>query len=115
MSRVLILACCAFFVWGSLVSTVMAASCKDPGSSARFCAADRDKNDSLSPEEFSSAFPDISVQAFTVLDRNSDGSVDLDEWDTFLSTHHSTGDMGGAKTPEPEAKPLIMPPSGSGK
>ncbi len=90
-----------------------------PGASERFCKADTDKSDSLSPEEFQTAFPDMTKEAFSMLDADRNGVIDGAEWDAFLGRHEGSkkngmggmGMPGNAPTEEPATPPLITPPA----
>ncbi|MCR5812995.1 MAG: hypothetical protein K6G15_00690 [Desulfovibrio sp.] len=90
------LVCMAF-----LSGPALASVCEEGRGPARFCAADKNHDDALSSEEFSSAFPDIQAQAFTIIDSNADQKIDLSEWQAFMGNH--------------DAKQMPAPPAASSK
>lgn len=85
-----------------------------PDPSARFTAIDGNRDGKVVIEEFSTAFPGMNRQAFTIIDADGDGAIDRAEWVQFMQTHP------GANPPydgDPNARmnnipgdPLIPPP-----
>ena len=58
----------------------------------RFGAADQNRDEKLSKEEFAKAFPQINAEAFPMIDLNHDDYIDRSEWDTFRGGHDVKAD-----------------------
>ena len=61
----------------------------------KFAMMDTNKDGKVSYEEFKAFFPNMREEAFAVIDKNGDKSIDRAEWDEFVS-NHSSGHMGGS-------------------
>ena len=98
-----------------------------PDPSARFTAIDANRDGQVVIEEFSTAFPGMNRQAFTIIDSNGDGAIDRAEWVQFMQTHPGAtppydGDPnarmdnipGDPLIPPPDSAdlPLVVPPQG---
>ena len=98
----------------------------------KFALMDTDKDGKVTYEEFKAYYPNMREEAFAVIDKNGDKSINRIEWDEFVS-NHSSGHMGGGKggnmggmmggqgamggtsmMPEPGRAdiPLVTPPNG---
>lgn len=94
----------------------------------KFAMMDTNKDGKVSYEEFKAFFPNMREEAFAVIDKNGDKSIDRAEWDEFVSNHssgHMGGSMGGmmggqsgmpgnGMMPPPGSAdmPLVTPPNG---
>ncbi len=86
---------------------------------ATFSRADANKDDSLSKDEFMSAFAGMKPEAFTAIDTDRDGTISRQEWQNF-SINHSAGmgqQQGGGMPPQkaapaaPQGLPMVTPPA----
>ena len=94
----------------------------------RFAAMDTDHDGAVTGEEFSKALPNINKNAFTSIDADRNGSISLEEWKNFSSSHRGsvqTPDMermmkamkdgmtppASAPSKDGVSTPLIMPPA----
>lgn len=102
----------------------MPPSVSDPA--ARFDQMDANHDKSLTWEELSAARPNLSRNAFDIIDTSHDGTINLEEWKAFSAGHGGSmnmPDMGemmkamrgagdrGAAAPAGAGMPLIMPPA----
>ncbi len=92
----------------------------------RFRQMDTDHDGRLTWEELSAARPNLSRNAFDIIDSGRDGSISPDEWKTFSAGHGGSAasmpDMskmmqsmrgagdGGSMTAPGNGMPLVMPP-----
>ena len=74
----------------------------------RFCAADTNASDTLTQQEFSLAFPDMTEQAFEALDTNHDGVISIQEWNAFMGNHGKKSSK--ALEEEKKGAPLLIQP-----
>ena len=92
----------------------------------RFDQMDTNHDKSLSWEELSAARPNLSRNAFDIIDTSRNGTISLDEWKAFSAGHGGSMSMpdmsemmkamrgagdGGKVMPSEGGMPLIMPPS----
>ena len=56
-------------------------------SAESFQKMDADKDGKVSKEEFSKAHPGMKESTFGVLDKNGDGCLTQEEWDSFMQGH----------------------------
>lgn len=65
-------------------------------------------------EEFRAARPDLSEQAFVVIDKNGNGGIERAEWYDFITSHaqgmKSQGRRDGMEMNNIPGDPLIPPP-----
>lgn len=82
----------------------------------KFPMMDKNKDGSVSREEFKAFFPQMQDGAFTAIDKDKDGAISHEEWQGFSKSHA----MGRAGHPDaqmppagdaPRAMPLVTPPS----
>ena len=99
-------------------------SVSDPAE--RFRQMDTDNDGKLTWDELSAARPNLSRNAFDIIDSGRDGNISLDEWKTFSAGHGGSAasmpDMskmmesmrgagdGGSMTAPGNGMPLVMPP-----
>ena len=94
----------------------------------RFDQMDTNHDKKLTWEELSAARPNLSRNAFDIIDTSRDGTISLDEWKAFSAGHGGSMSMpemsemmkamrgagdSGKPMPPSDGMPLIMPPSKS--
>ena len=104
----------------------MPARASDPAE--RFQQMDADHDGKLTWEELSAARPNLSRNAFDIIDTGRDGNINLDEWKSFSAGHDGSAtmpDMGemmksmrgagdrASMTAPGSGMPLVMPPDRS--
>lgn len=67
----------------------------------RFASADLNHDSLMNKEEFQKAFPEITAEAFQMIDTNKDQVIDRTEWQNFRGGHQ--GMMQENKRPLIEA------------
>ncbi len=67
-------------------------SAKTSVADLHFSDLDKDGNDAVSREEFAKQFPGMASNAFDVLDKDKDGTLNHDEWHAFKEMHKGMGD-----------------------
>lgn len=92
----------------------------------RFDQMDTNHDKKLTWEELSAARPNLSRNAFDIIDTSRDGTISLDEWKAFSAGHGGSMTMpdmnemmkamrgagdGGKAMPPSDGMPLIMPPT----
>ena len=131
----LLLGCIALFGNVALVTAQPSAQSPQtqaaaPAPADRFARMDADGSGGISPQEFTTAVPNMTESAFTAIDVDRDGQISRAEWDAFMQRHQQPGGMGsggmsrgmgGMRMPPSDmpggaggghARPLIMPPAG---
>ena len=96
-AAILILVSCTLMP--ALPCTAAAASPED-----RFTELDADGSGGVTWEEFSSALPGMTNAAFGMIDKDSSGAIDREEWKSFSAGHGGTapaGSMPPGKMPPP--------------
>ncbi len=85
-------------------------------SAGSFQKMDADKDGKVSKEEFSKAHPGMKESTFSVLDKNGDGYLTQEEWDSFMQGHGAMkaqqGAAPGSCPVKPGAMPMVTPPAG---
>ena len=86
-------------------------------SAESFQKMDADKDGKVTKEEFAKAHPGMKESTFGVLDKNCDGCLTQEEWDSFMQGHGAMKAQQGAATPgscpvKPGAMPMVTPPAG---
>lgn len=79
----------------------------------RFARMDVNGDGKIVMEEFSSANPNMSDQAFVIIDKNGDKQIDRVEWLEFTANHGRPGREKGAPMNNIPGDPLIPPPDSS--
>lgn len=117
MRTMLLAAAAALLVLGVQEAPAMPGMGGNTGGGSRFDAADTDKNGSISPEEFTKAFPRMTDAAFSAIDTDGDGGIGRKEWDAFMR-RHSMGKAGAPRDGAPSGDaahggglPLVTPPA----
>lgn len=80
---------------------------------SRFDQMDKDKDGKVVLEEFRATFPNMSEQAFGMIDVNGSNAIERAEWFDFMEGHAKGRTPGTARTPRMNnipGDPLIPPP-----
>lgn len=56
--------------------------------SDKFTKMDKDKNNSISWDEFKGQYSQMNKRAFDSIDTNKDANISMDEWNTFQDGHN---------------------------
>lgn len=84
-----------------------------PGPADRFVQMDTNGDGQVVLEEFQTAFPNMSENAFVVIDKNGDKGIDRTEWIEFTQNHGRPAEERGAPMNNIPGDPLIPPPDSS--
>ena len=87
-------------------------------SAESFQKMDADKDGKVTREEFTTSHPGMKDSAFDMLDKDRNGCLSQEEWDSFMQGHGAMQpQQGGAKPSgscpvKPGAMPMVTPPAG---
>lgn len=76
----------------------------------RFAVMDVNGDGKVTLEEFTAANPNMSEQAFVIIDRDKNKAIEPQEWTIFTETHGSGVAPEGAPMNNIPGDPLIPPP-----
>lgn len=110
------LAAGAFLGACMLISGQMGCAASQPAQTqaqGRFVEMDLNKDGKVVLEEFQTAFPNMSENAFTIIDKNGDKGIDQVEWIEFTQNHARPDAEKGAPMNNIPGDPLIPPPDSS--
>lgn len=79
----------------------------------RFVEMDLNRDGKVVLEEFLAANPNMTDQAFIIIDRNKDNGIDRIEWIEFSKNHGRPSPESGAPMNNIPGDPLIPPPDSS--
>ena len=86
-------------------------------SAESFQKMDADKDGKVTKEEFAKAHPGMKESTFGVLDKDNNGCLTQEEWDSFMQGHGAMKAQPGGAAPgawpvKPGAMPMVTPPAG---
>ncbi len=118
MNKAMLIPCA--LVLGLALAAAPAAAMPGAGKSSAesFQKMDADKDGKVTREEFAKAHPGMKDSAFGMLDKDQNGCLSQEEWDSFMQGHGAMQtQQGGAKAPgscpvKPGAMPMVTPPAG---
>lgn len=79
----------------------------------RFAVMDANGDGKIALEEFQTANPNMSENAFVIIDANKDKAIDRQEWLVFVQNHAQPAREPGAPMNNIPGDPLIPPPDSS--
>lgn len=84
-----------------------------PSADKSFELMDSSKDGKVVIEEFKTAYPNMSEQAFIIIDKNGDKTIDRLEWAEFARQHAKPSKEKGTPMNNIPGDPLIPPPDSS--
>lgn len=117
MNKAMLIPCA--LVLGLALAAAPAAAMPGAGKSSAesFQKMDADKDGKVTKEEFAKAHPGMKESTFGVLDKDNNGCLTQEEWDSFMQGHGAMKAQPGGAAPgacpvKPGAMPMVTPPAG---
>lgn len=107
-----LLAVAAFFLLSGQTGCA-ATDTPPPVEKDRFIEMDVNRDGNVSLEEFTAANPNMTSQAFVIIDRDKSNGIDRIEWAEFAQDHARPAPQRGAPMNNIPGDPLIPPPDSS--